>query len=559
MGKSAPKAPEPVDPTKTIAAQTASNEAAARLQQQLGMVGSYGPAGSVTYRADPNSPSGYSQYTELSPDQQRIYDLGNSATAGAYQTANDQIGRVNTALGQQLTPPQLMESYNQGAPIQTSFNRGPGQQYYFNQGGNVVGSFDQGGPLTSSFNQGAPVQTTFNQGGDLTRSFNPGQTVQGSVGPTDFSADRNAVTDSEWERARSRLDPMWNQAEDKNRLRLSNQGLSQNSTAYKNSMDDFGRSKNDAYDTALSSAIRAGSDQQQRLFDQSVQQGQFANNAAGQQYAQNMGSANFGNEAALADYNRNIGAAQFANQGAGQQYSQNLGAAQFGNQTAGQQYSQNLGAAQFGNQAVGQRYSQNLGAADFRNNAANTTFGQNQSLAGFNNAASAQQAGQNADAANFTNAARQANFGNLAYSQNMPIQQLQALLGTGQVSMPGAYNGATPGVSPADAMGAYSLYQQGVNNNYNARVSNTNSINQGIGQLGSAALSALIMSDRRMKRDITRVGTRPDGLGTYAYRYRHEGPDSPLRFGVMADEVQRIYPDAVKVIDGVQHVDYARI
>lgn len=441
------------------------------------MIGSYGPGGSVTYRADPSAPGGYSQYTQLDPSQQAIYDRSNAAQIGALDTANAQLGRINTALGQSLTPPQLQEGYAQGAPIQTSFDRG------------------------------APIQTSFGTGPALQFGFNQGQAVQGNVGPTDFSADRDAVTQSEFDRARSRLDPMWQQAENQNRTRLSNQGLSQNSTAYKNSMGDFDRARNDAYDTALSSAIRAGSDQQQRMFDQAVAQGQFANNAAGQQYAQNMGAANFGNQA------------------------------------AGQQYAQNLGAADFSNQAAGQQ------------------FGQNQSAAGFNNTASAQQTGANADAANFTNAARQANFGNLAYSQNMPIQQFQALMGTGQLQMPTAYSGPTTGVSPADAMGAYSLYQQGQNANYQAQLANRSATNQALGGLVGAGLKAapLILSDRRMKKAIQRIGERPDGLGLYTFRYKSEADSAPLRYGVMADEVAERYPHAVREIDGALHVNYAAL
>lgn len=405
MGKSSPKAPEPVNPATTIAAQQQASESAARLQQQLNMIGSYGPGGSVTYRADPNAPGGYSQYTELDPSQQAIFDRSNTAQIGALDTANAQIGRINTALGQSLTPPQLQEGYAQGAPIQTSFDRG------------------------------APVQTSFGTGPALQFGFDQGQSVQGNVGPTDFSADREAVTQSEFDRARSRLDPMWQQAEDKNRLRLSNQGLSQNSTAYQNSMGDFGRARNDAYDTALSSAIRAGSDQQQRMFDQAVAQGQFANNAAAQQYNQNFGAANFGN------------------------------------------------------QAAGQQYAQNLGAADFNNQAAAQQFGQNQSAAGFNNTASAQQTGVNADAANFRNAARQATFGNLAFSQNQPISQFSQLMGTsGGAAMPQGWTGQGPSVAPADVMGAYALQAQQQQNAYNQQMARNNSINQGIGGLAGAIL-----------------------------------------------------------------------
>lgn len=369
------------------------------------MIGTYGPGGNVTYRADPNSPAGYSQYTQLDPGQQGIYDRGVQAQQGALQTANDQIGRINTALGRELTPPQMQGEFDPGGPVQTSFASGPGLRF----------GFDNGGPLTGS--------------------FNPGQGVQGSVGPTDFSADRNAVTDSEFNRARSRLDPMFQQAEDRERTRLANQGLSQNSSAYQTSMGNFDRSRNDAYDTALSSAVRAGSDQQQRLFDQSVAQGQFANQAAGQQYGQNQGLAAFANDVANQGYSRNVGEADFANQASGQQFAQNQAQAGFGNTAGAQQYQQNQGLA------------------------------------------------------NFRNAMRQQDFQNTAYSQNMPIEQFATLMGTGGgVAMPSAYNGPVAGVSPTDVLGSYGLYEQGRQSNYAQQVANVNSRNAAFANLAGAGL-----------------------------------------------------------------------
>lgn len=64
--------------------------------------------------------------------------------------------------------------------------------------------------------------------------------------------------------------------------------------------------------------------------------------------------------------------------------------------------------------------------------------------------------------------------------------------------------------------------------------------------LGSIASTvggiASIFSDRRLKRDIERVGEFPDGLGIYAYRYAM-GVKRVL--GVMADEVARLRPWAL--------------
>lgn len=453
------------------------------------MTGTVGPGGSVRYVANPNSPSGYDQVTDLSPEQRGIYDSQTRAQQGALNTANDQIGRINTALGQQMTPPEMQTSYDPGASIQTGFSAGPGLQYGFNQGGQVQSGYDAGGALTRSFSGGSPVQTGFNTGGALNAGFDTGQGVQGQVGPNDFSADREAVTNSVIDQARSRLDPMWNQEQEKQQTRLSNQGLSQNSTAYQTAQGNFDRSRNDAYNQAIYSGIQAGSDQQQRLFDQSVQQGQFANNAAGQEYAQNMGAAQFGNDAALSDYGRNLGAAQFANQGAGQQYGQNMGSAQFSNEAELADATRNQQLAAFGNQAVGQRYTQNMGSADFRNTAAAQQFGQNQSAASFNNTAAAQQEARNAGLANFGNAARQQNFQNLAYSQNLPIEQFATLMGTGGgVQMPSAYNGPVAGVNGTDVMGAYALQAQQQQNAYNQQMQNRASSNQALGGLAGAVL-----------------------------------------------------------------------
>lgn len=76
-------------------------------------------------------------------------------------------------------------------------------------------------------------------------------------------------------------------------------------------------------------------------------------------------------------------------------------------------------------------------------------------------------------------------------------------------------------------------------------------------QLGSAALLA---SERRVKRDIERIGALPDGLGVYAYRYLWDRDDEPLREGVMVDEVAELRPWALgPVVDGIQTVDYGRL
>jgi hypothetical protein len=64
-------------------------------------------------------------------------------------------------------------------------------------------------------------------------------------------------------------------------------------------------------------------------------------------------------------------------------------------------------------------------------------------------------------------------------------------------------------------------------------------------------------SDRRLKRDIVRLGVSPSGLPIYAFRYVWGGP---RYIGVMAQDLLKLRPDAV-ILDesGYYKVDYSRI
>ncbi|MXQ06241.1 hypothetical protein GQ651_00130 [Alphaproteobacteria bacterium GH1-50] len=64
-------------------------------------------------------------------------------------------------------------------------------------------------------------------------------------------------------------------------------------------------------------------------------------------------------------------------------------------------------------------------------------------------------------------------------------------------------------------------------------------------------------SDERLKTDIRRVGTAPNGLPLYTFRYR--GKRTTWR-GVMAQDVLRIRPDAVRLgRDGYYRVYYWKL
>jgi hypothetical protein len=67
-------------------------------------------------------------------------------------------------------------------------------------------------------------------------------------------------------------------------------------------------------------------------------------------------------------------------------------------------------------------------------------------------------------------------------------------------------------------------------------------------------------SDRRIKEDIIHIGAHPLGIGLYLFDYKPEYRETwghGRQFGVMADEVERVMPEAVSVHpDGYKMVNY---
>lgn len=66
----------------------------------------------------------------------------------------------------------------------------------------------------------------------------------------------------------------------------------------------------------------------------------------------------------------------------------------------------------------------------------------------------------------------------------------------------------------------------------------------------------VLSSDQDLKQDVTLVRRRADGVGIYTFRYKGQ----PTLFeGVVAQDVQRVYPEAVSKVDGSYVVDYELI
>jgi len=204
-----------------------------------------------------------------------------------------------------------------------------------------------------------------------------------------------------------------------------------------------------------------------------------------------------------------------------------------GNQEQNTLFGQDVAQGQFANTAAGQEYAQNLGQGQFANTA------------------QAQQYGQNMGQANLNNAAQQQAYTQGAYASELPINEFNALMSSGQVSAPTSAFSPTQ-VAPTDYIGAQSLYQQQLNANYQAQMQSQSGLLGGLFSLGSAAIMA---SDARLKTDIVRLADGP-GFGWYGFRYRgHPG----RHVGVIAQEVAGVKPGAVLEHGGVLFVDYGAL
>ena len=91
-----------------------------------------------------------------------------------------------------------------------------------------------------------------------------------------------------------------------------------------------------------------------------------------------------------------------------------------------------------------------------------------------------------------------------------------------------------------------------INNQYNQQLAasqaRNGALSSGLFGLGSAAIGTMSLSDRRFKTDIKKIGTLDNGLALFGFRYTT--PNSPYQFGVMAQDVEKILPDAVITLPG---------
>lgn len=286
MGK--PKAPKPPDYAAAAKEQGVANLNSAIGSNVMNQINQVGPTGSLSYAYDNfyTLPDGTkipvaTATTQLSPEQQHLYDQNVGISTSLNDLAQQGIGYVGDAVSNPITADSI------GGPgLATGLARSefdPTADPTLNQ---IQGQYDFSG-------------------------------VDALPSSSDFNSQRDQITDAYMQRLQPYLDKQRAALDTK----LSNQGITHGSEAYGWDQDILNRGENDQRIAAL----LAGDQQQQAMFNQAmgrrqqgvgeaISQGNFGNQAQSQEFMQNQqGLQNF-NNAAQGNFAQGLAASQFQNQ-----------------------------------------------------------------------------------------------------------------------------------------------------------------------------------------------------------------------------------------------------
>lgn len=153
------------------------------------------------------------------------------------------------------------------------------------------------------------------------------------------------------------------------------------------------------------------------------------------------------------------------------------------------------------------------------------------------------------------NNANLSNFGSALQSQmairQQPLNEILALSGGSQLQSPQFTNTPTAQMAGTDVGGI-------TNSGYQQQMQQYNAGQQTLGGLFSAGASLIpLLSDRRAKTDVERIGQTDSGVPIYRFRYKHGGP---VQIGYMAQDLLETHPEAVTTgPDGFYRVNYERV
>jgi hypothetical protein len=610
MGKKTPQAPTPPDPVKTAAAQGAINKETAITQANLNRIdeftpygtstwsqqspakstreaiyapdiqvagrygdsggrgepdenGDYGPGqgqwipgytqkGAITgYKDvpgvyDPNDPSQrWRRTTTLDPEQQKIFDLENSTRGEFNQLAYDQVGRVAESLKSPFNYDGIVGGGStQGAEdAARRFSDRANSDYNYDgqpagpNSGRIVEAADAARDIASNrFNYDGLPEGSNTRGaeaavGRVTDAY--GTPLNYDDAPAAARADsaaRQQVIDSMYGQSTSRLDPRFAGELKQKETQLANSGIARGSEAFSASMDDFYRGRNDAYQGAQNSAVQAGGAEQSRLFGL---QSAARNSAINEQ---NYLRRNIGYEQGqLLNYEQQLGGMQDSVRQRGARERMNTRAVGMGEQ----QQLQNMYGTSYGFQASDR--DRGIAEQDSLRNRYLTEQNQNYNM----------QSGL----FGLQQGARQRQIEERGFLRGRALNEASALMSGNQIMNPSFGAAPNTAVANTDYSGLVQNQYAGQQNQYNQQVAANNSKRAAVASMAGTLGKMAITSDRRVKQNITKVGTLDNGLPIYSFQYIWGGPQ---QIGLMAQDVEKVNPSAVSEDEnGIKAVNYS--
>jgi hypothetical protein len=526
-----PAAPAPPDPAKTAGAQTATNIGTAIANANLQSVDQVTPYGSLSFDqtgmyeyTDPNTGDvheipRFTATQSLSPEMQTIFNAQTKAQGNMANLAADTSGLLKDHFAKGLDLSSLPAGGSAASLSAPDLKKSPGYTPLmtgFAPAGQIVTSVkDRTSELQRSVG-GQTYQTEFGDAGPITRGYE-----------TDFSEGRKRVEDALF----SRLNPSLERDKEALRTQLVGQGIREGSEAYDRAMNRLDEKSNDA----RMQVVLAGGQEQSRLAGLARDHAVFENAAQGQDYNQQLGRGQFSNTAKKTQFDTDLAQGAFTNAATGQAASMDIARGEFANKAQQQQHNQNMDRATFANKGIAANNAERQQQFATDNSVAQQAFGNQLTL----------QGRKDAD--------RSTALQEMLTVRNQPINQIGALLGTGQVTQPNFINPNIGAIAGTDRAGLEHATYEGKLKAWEQQVGAKSAL---MGSLFGAggSIGAAMLSDRRTKTDVEHIGNYRS-LPVYSFRYT--GDDTP-QVGFMADEVMRIAPEAISFLEGgIMAVNYS--
>lgn len=226
--------------------------------------------------------------------------------------------------------------------------------------------------------------------------------------------------------------------------------------------------------------------------------------------------------------------------------------------------------AGFQNAAQQQQYTQAQGRGAFAQQGQGQAFTQAATRGEFTNAGLAQNLAQQQTLFNAQNMARNQYMNEQYAMRNQPINEISALLSGSQINNPNFVNTPNNQIPTTDVAGLINTRFSQDLDAYKIESQNQQAMMGGLfGLAGGLLRGGMMMSDVREKEDIIQVGSvltpsssvrdvDRDELPLYEYSYRRD-PTGGRYVGPMAQDVEKVRPDAVQTHRGRKYIDTHKI